>query len=138
MTQDVLLSAEDLTVSFRARRRLLSPAEEIRAVDGVDLKVLRGQTLGLVGESGCGKSTTGYALLRLVNGSGRVLFDGTDIMSLPSRQLRSIRRRIQIIFQDAAASLDPRMTIGDLISEALDLHGLHKGEQRPRRVRELL
>lgn len=135
---EILLSAEGLAVTFKGRTRLFSPADEVRAVDGVDLKVMRGQTLGLVGESGCGKSTTGYAMLRLVEGSGRVLFDGVDILTLPPERMRSMRRRVQIIFQDAAASLDPRMTIGDLISEALDLHGLHKGPARLPRMRELL
>ena len=138
MNGDVLLSTEGLSVSFPGRARLFSRPDAVRAVDGIDLKVVRGQTLGLVGESGCGKSTTGYALLRLVEGRGRVMFDGVDIMSLPSDKMRSIRRRIQIVFQDAAASLDPRMTIGDLIAEALDLHGLHKGASRAARVSELL
>jgi len=138
MSQAVLLSAEGLTVSFPGRARPFAKPDVVRAVDGVDLVIKRGQTLGLVGESGCGKSTTGYALLRLNKGSGRVMFDGIDLMQLPPEKLRSMRRRIQIIFQDAAASLDPRMTIGDLIAEALDLHGLHTGESRQPRVRELL
>ena len=138
MSQAVLLSAEGLTVSFPGRARPFAKPDVVRAVDGVDLTIKRGQTLGLVGESGCGKSTTGYALLRLNKGSGRVMFDGIDLMQLPPEKLRSMRRRIQIIFQDAAASLDPRMTIGDLIAEALDLHGLHTGESRQPRVRELL
>lgn len=133
-----LLTVEDLRVSFRGRSRMFGPPDTIKAVDGIELKVQRGQTLGLVGESGCGKSTTGYALLRLVKGQGRVLFDGIDLMQLPARKLRDMRRRVQIIFQDAAASLDPRITIGDLISEALDIHGLHKGGSRRARVRELL
>jgi oligopeptide transport system ATP-binding protein len=138
VTKEVLLAADNLVVQFPGRARLFRPVDTVRAVDGIDLEVRRGQTLGLVGESGCGKSTTGYALLRLVNASGRVMFDGVDIMALPPERLRGMRRRIQIIFQDAAASLDPRMTIGDLIAEALDLHGLHKGDKRPVRVRELL
>ncbi len=138
MTQSVLLSAQGLTVSFTGRARPFAKPDIVRAVDGVDLTIKRGQTLGLVGESGCGKSTTGYALLRLNKGTGRVLFDGVDLMTLPPARLRSMRRRIQIIFQDAAASLDPRMTIGDLISEALDLHDLHRGPARMPRVRELL
>ncbi|RYE09654.1 MAG: ATP-binding cassette domain-containing protein [Hyphomicrobiales bacterium] len=138
MSDALLLSAEGLTVSFPGRARLFAKRDVVRAVDGVDLKIKRGQTLGLVGESGCGKSTTGYALLRLNKASGRVMFDGVDLMTLPADGLRQMRRRIQIIFQDAAASLDPRMTIGDLISEALDLHKLHTGERRAPRVRELL
>jgi oligopeptide/dipeptide ABC transporter ATP-binding protein len=138
MSEAVLLSAEGLTVSFPGRARLFSKPDVVRAADGVDLTIQRGQTLGLVGESGCGKSTTGYALLRLNKGSGRVMFDGVDLMTLPPERLRSMRRRIQIIFQDAAASLDPRMTIGDLIDEAPDLHHLPPGASRQPRARELL
>ncbi|MGI6853505.1 ABC transporter ATP-binding protein [Mesorhizobium sp. 1B3] len=138
MTERPLLQAEGLVVSFAGRAKLFSPPDVVRAVDGVDLKISKGRTLGLVGESGCGKSTTGYALLRLNKATGKILLDGTDIMSLSPHHLRQMRRRVQIIFQDAAASLDPRMTIGDLISEALDLHDLHAGEHRGPRVRELL
>src|SRR6202035_2404785 len=92
-----------------------------------------------VGESGGGKSTTGYAILQLIRPTaGRVVFDGTDIAALPKSKLRPFRRRMQIIFQDSAASLNPRMPIGDLIAEALDIHGLYPGRQRPGRVRQLL
>lgn len=138
MNEDVLLSAQGLSVSFPGRPRLFGEPDILRAVDNVDLTIKRGKTLGLVGESGCGKSTTGFALLRLNRASGKVLFDGVDLMTLSEDRLRSMRRRIQVIFQDAAASLDPRMTIGDLIAEALDLHNLHTGAARQPRVRELL
>jgi len=138
VNDDILLSVEGLEVSFPGRDQVLGQAAPIRAVDGVSFKVKRGKTIGLVGESGCGKSTTGFALLRLVAGRGQVIFDGEDMMALPPNRLRALRRKIQLIFQDAAASLDPRMTIGDLISEALDVHGLHKGAGRQDRVRELL
>jgi oligopeptide/dipeptide ABC transporter ATP-binding protein len=108
-------------------------------VDGVSFVVERGKTLGLVGESGCGKSTTGYSLLQLIKpASGRVLVDGVDITEISGREMRVYRRRLQIIFQDAAASLDPRMSIGDLIREALDIHGLAKGAARTPRIRRLL
>jgi len=111
----------------------------VRAVDGVSFGVERGRTLGLVGESGCGKSTTGYAILQLVQPTaGRVLYDGTDLCRLDKPALRRMRRKLQIIFQDSHASLNPRMPIGDLIGEALDIHGLSRGAARARRIRELL
>jgi oligopeptide transport system ATP-binding protein len=111
----------------------------VKAVDGVSFGVERGRTLGLVGESGCGKSTTGYAILQLVRPSaGRVLYDGTDLCQLDTPDLRRLRRRLQIIFQDSHASLNPRMPVGDLLGEALDIHGLFPGAARAPRIRELL
>lgn len=133
-----LLAVKDLKVSFAGRSRLFGTPDVIKAVDGIDLKVMRGQTLGLVGESGCGKSTTGYALLRLVKAQGKVMFDGVDLLTVSADKLRMMRRHIQIIFQDAAASLDPRMTVGNLIAEVLDIHRLHTGSNRQSRVGELL
>jgi oligopeptide transport system ATP-binding protein len=128
-----LLQIEDLRVHFAA------PTSTIKAVDGVSFSVERGQTLGLVGESGCGKSTTGYALLQLIRPTGgKVLYGGTDLCTLPTRELRRMRRKMQIIFQDAHASLNPRLPIGDLVGEALDIHGLHPGRARRERIRELL
>jgi oligopeptide/dipeptide ABC transporter ATP-binding protein len=135
-----LLSVEGLVVHFDAPRSAFGPAAPpVRAVDGVSFTLARGRTLGLVGESGCGKSTTGYAILQLVRPtSGRVVFDGTDVAALPAKGLRPFRRRMQIIFQDASASLNPRMPVGDLITEALEIHCLHRGAGRGRRVRQLL
>jgi oligopeptide/dipeptide ABC transporter ATP-binding protein len=134
-----LLVVEDLRVHFPAAGRLFRPGPPVRAVDGVSFSVGRGRTLGLVGESGCGKSTTGYGVLQLIRPtSGRVLLEGADLTTLDSKALRPLRRRMQIIFQDSAASLDPRMPVGDLIAEVLDIHGLHKGRERPKRVRRLL
>lgn len=138
MTTAPLLNVEDLRVGFPGNSRLFQRPETVQAVAGVNLKVERGRTLGLVGESGCGKSTIGYAILRLVESTGRVTFEGTDLNTLSAREMRPIRRRIQIIFQDAASSLDPRMTIGDLIAEALDIHNLHVGSARKERIKELL
>jgi oligopeptide transport system ATP-binding protein len=135
-----LLMVEGLAVHFDSPRRAFgTAASPVRAVDGVSFTLTRGHTLGLVGESGCGKSTTGYAILQLIRPTaGRVVFDGTDIAALPAKSLRPFRRRMQIIFQDAAASLNPHMPIGDLINEALDIHGLHRGRGRGRRIRQLL
>jgi oligopeptide/dipeptide ABC transporter ATP-binding protein len=135
-----LLTVERLAVHFASPRSAFGQKPSpVRAVDGVSFTLARGRTLGLVGESGCGKSTTGYAILQLIRPTaGRVVFDGTDIAALPAKSLRPFRRRMQIIFQDAAASLNPRMPIGDIITEALDIHGLHRGAGRGRRIRQLL
>jgi len=130
-----LLEVEDLDVHFG---RPGAPGT-VKAVDSVSFKVEKGRTLGLVGESGCGKSTTGYAILQLVRAtSGRVMFGGMDLCELSKRDLRRMRRKLQIIFQDAHASLNPRMPIGDLVGEALDIHGLFRGSTRAGRIRELL
>ncbi|MBT5263819.1 MAG: ATP-binding cassette domain-containing protein [Rhodospirillaceae bacterium] len=111
----------------------------IKAVDGVSFDIKRGETLGLVGESGCGKSTTGRAILRLYEAtSGRVILDGVDIASLNSEDLRRTRPRMQMVFQDPQACLNPRMTVGSIISEPLQEHGLLNGSERQKRVEELL
>lgn len=112
----------------------------VHAVDGVDLQVMRGETLGLVGESGCGKSTLGRSILRLVEPTdGRVLFKGQDLRSLGGSALRRTRREMAMIFQDPFASLDPRQTVGEIVAEPLDIHGLYTTrEGRRRRVEELL
>jgi peptide/nickel transport system ATP-binding protein/oligopeptide transport system ATP-binding protein len=139
---DVLVRARDLQVHFPVRssglRRRTTGA--VRAVDGVDLDVRRGEVLGLVGESGCGKSTLGNALLRLVEPTGgSVEFDGTDVTGLSKRDLRALRRRAVMVFQDPYASLDPRMTVGQTVAEPLQVHGLHPGTAaRTARVAELL
>ncbi|WP_233517603.1 ABC transporter ATP-binding protein [Geodermatophilus marinus] len=140
--RDVLVSARGLEVHFPIRgsgfRR--RPIGAVRAVDGVDLDVYRGETLGLVGESGCGKSTLGNALLRLVPPTGgRVTFDGIDVTALDRRRLRELRRRAGMVFQDPFASLDPRRTVAQTVSEPLEVHGL-AGDRRERaaRVGELL
>ena len=139
MTGGRLLEVTDLAVHF-PRRRGLRRLPPLQAVEGVDLTLDRGETLGLVGESGCGKSTTGLALLRLVEPTrGRVVFDGEDVTTLPRRELRALRRRIAMIFQDPFASLNPRQTIGQSIAEPLEVHGLaDDATQRRRRVSELL
>jgi oligopeptide/dipeptide ABC transporter ATP-binding protein len=136
-----LLHVRDLRVHFPIRRGWLLRriVGKVRAVDGVDLDVRLGQTVGLVGESGCGKSTTGKAIVRLLKPTeGSIAFDGHDLARLSARSLRPYRRRIQMIFQDPFASLDSRMTVHDIIGEPLVVHRIASGKALRNRVRELL
>ena len=134
-----LLRVQDLTKHFVVRDGSLGTRKYVKAVDGVTLSVDSGKTLGLVGESGCGKSTTGRAMMRLIEPtSGTVEFDGKDVMSLRGRDLKAFRREIQIIFQDPYASLNPRFTIGEIIAEPLHIHGIGTRVERANRVKELL
>jgi oligopeptide/dipeptide ABC transporter ATP-binding protein len=139
-TDDVLLSAEELKTHFPVRGGVLSRVKGwVKAVDGVSLRVRRGRTLGLVGESGCGKTTVGRTVLRLIPATGgTVRFDGMDVFAMPRRNLRALRRRMQIIFQDPVGSLNPRLTVGSIVGEALAVHGIARGRERDRRVSELL
>nr|WP_244545390.1 oligopeptide/dipeptide ABC transporter ATP-binding protein [Devosia enhydra] len=129
------MSVEDLGVEFR----LPGFGRRLSAVDGVSFDILRGETLGLVGESGCGKSTLGRAVIQLIPPTrGRVRFDGRDIAGLNASQMRPVRARMQMVFQDPYASLNPRMTIGQTLEESLVVHRLESGAARLARVSELL
>src|ERR1700710_1872913 len=131
--QDTLLDVDNLVVEYPVG------AKTVHAVSGVSLQVARGETLGLVGESGCGKSTLGRAVLQLRRPvSGRVVFDGHDLMAMSGNALRRMRRRVQLIFQDPIASLNPRRRIGDIVAEPLVIAGTDDRAERDRRVREVL
>ncbi len=138
--QAPLLSVRNLTKHFPRKTGIFGgTTETVRAVDGVSFDVNAGETLGLVGESGCGKTTTGRAILRLVEPtSGEITFDGTNVLATNGAPLRKLRRKMQIVFQDPYSSLNPRMTIGDIVREGLTIHRLAEGAEADKRVRMLL
>jgi oligopeptide/dipeptide ABC transporter ATP-binding protein len=135
-----LLEAKNLVKHFVADRSMFGrPKAYVRAVDGVSFSVDAGETLALVGESGCGKSTVSRLVLRLIEpDAGEIRFDGADLLAMDANELRAFRRDAQIIFQDPYASLNPRMTVGQILTEPLALHGLARPDQRRERVEELL
>ncbi len=138
---EVLLDIQDLRKYYPQRRGLLQATKgHVRAVDGVSFTIRRGETLGLVGESGCGKSTTGRAILHLTKPTGgRVVYDGKSVGDLDRLHLRELRRRAQIVFQDPFGTLNPRLTVGSMPREVLRVHGLGgEGASRERRVHGLL
>ncbi|MDI9459883.1 MAG: dipeptide ABC transporter ATP-binding protein [Bacillota bacterium] len=138
---EVLLEVRNLVKHFPIRQGIIFTKQvgAVQAVDDISFTVKKGETLGLVGESGCGKTTTGRVILRLIEPtSGAVIFDGKNVPALPKDELRELRKDMQIIFQDPYGSLNPRMTVGDIIGEPLHIHKLARGPEREKRVRELL
>ncbi|RMG50280.1 MAG: dipeptide ABC transporter ATP-binding protein [Acidobacteria bacterium] len=135
-----LVEVIELKKYFAVRRGLFGTRRQpVRAVDGISFTIRRGETFALVGESGCGKTTTGRCLLRLIEPtSGSIRFEGKDLLSLDRSEMRAMRRHMQIIFQDPYAALDPRMTIGQIIEEPLQIHRWGTKAERRERVRELL
>ncbi|NTW97969.1 MAG: dipeptide ABC transporter ATP-binding protein [Oscillochloris sp.] len=136
-----LIDVRDLEMHFPVTRGIIFQRRvgTIKAVDGISFSIKKGETLGLVGESGCGKSTTGRAILQLYRPTaGNVLFEGQDLTKLSGDALRKMRRRVQMIFQDPYASLNPRMTVGDIIGEPIRVHKLREGKAVRERVEELL
>jgi oligopeptide/dipeptide ABC transporter ATP-binding protein len=140
MSSGTLLEVRDLVKHFAVRRGLLGrPSEWVKAVDGVSFHVRAGETLALVGESGCGKTTAGRAILRLIEpSSGSVYFDGQELLKLKAGDLQRMRRHMQIVFQDPYSSLNPRMTVGNIVGEALRVHGIALGDELTERVAHIL
>jgi oligopeptide/dipeptide ABC transporter ATP-binding protein len=136
---DALLAARGLRKHFPVRSGWLGGRAPLRAVEEVDLEIRSGETLGLVGESGCGKTTLGRVLLRLLEADqGQILFEGRDVRRASRRELRGLRRRMQIVFQDPYASLNPRLTVGEAIGEGLAIHRVATRSERRERVARLL
>ncbi|MEW6232297.1 MAG: oligopeptide/dipeptide ABC transporter ATP-binding protein [Chloroflexota bacterium] len=138
---EILLEVKGLKMHFPLTQGIIIQRQvgAVKAVDGLNFFIRRGETLGLVGESGCGKSTTGRAILQLYRPTaGQVLFEGQDLCKMGGERLRQMRRRMQMIFQDPYASLNPRMTVGNIIGEPMEIHNLAKGKEKQEKVQELL
>lgn len=132
--REILIQVKDLKKYFKIGKKAI-----LKAVDGVDFNIYKGETLGLVGESGCGKTTCGKTVMGLYDATdGEVLFEGVDIHKLDKRAKKDFTKKAQIIFQDPYSSLNPRMTVGDIIGEGIDIHSLYSGKERQEKIFELL
>jgi len=138
--EEYILEVNNLVKHFPLGGGLFSKKQQVvQAVNGISFKVKRGETLGIVGESGCGKSTAGRSIIRLYEPTaGQIIFEGKDVTKAKGNDLMELRRNMQMIFQDPYASLNPRMTVGDIVAEALDIHRLARGQERTKRIFELL
>jgi oligopeptide transport system ATP-binding protein len=140
MQDDALVNVENLVMYFPVTAGVMrKKIADVKAVDGISFYVKKGETLGLVGESGCGKTTTGRCILRMYDVTGgKILFEGNDLTKIKGKELRNTRRNMQLIFQDPYASLDPRMTAGDIVGEPLRVHHLAQGKEYKEQIDELL
>lgn len=137
--EEALLQIRDLKKYFPVKGKWFQPTTHVKAVDGVSFSIQKGETVGLVGESGCGKSTTGRALLHLIPPTdGEVVYRGKNLSALTNQERRLLRRELQIVFQDPYASLDPRMKIRDVLLEPLEIHGIGSKQERLKKVEEIL
>ena len=138
MTEPIL-KVDQCCTWFDVTKGLLAKKQIVKAVNGVSFEIYPGESFGLVGESGCGKSTLGRTIVKIYSpASGHIYYKGTDITTLKGAQLRDYRKHVQMIFQDPYASLDPRMTVGEIIREPMDIHHLYTPHEREERVVELL
>ena len=139
-TNNILVDVQDLKMYFPVTAGVTrKKVADVKAVDGISFFIRKGETMGLVGESGCGKTTTGRCILQLYQVTeGKVFFEGKDLTMIKGSAMRALRRNMQLIFQDPYASLDPRMTAGDIIGEPLLVHNLVKGKEYKEQVAELL
>ncbi|WP_366924563.1 ATP-binding cassette domain-containing protein [Metallumcola ferriviriculae] len=136
---EALIKVRNLKKYFPVSKGMLAPKSYLRAVDGVSFNIVKGETLGLVGESGCGKTTVGRTIIRLYQPTdGKVLYKGKNIFDMKGKEAASLNRSMQMIFQDPYAALNPRMTVSDIIGEALDIHKLAQGKERTKRIHHLL
>ncbi|WP_294578104.1 ABC transporter ATP-binding protein [uncultured Thomasclavelia sp.] len=139
MDKKPVLKIEDLKVYFQIGGGFLKKKDIVKAVDGISFEIYEGETFGLVGESGCGKSTTGRAIVKInTPTAGKIYVNGKDITTIKGKELKQFKRDVQMIFQDPYASLNPRMTVGEIIREPMDIHNIGTKEEREKRVRELL
>ncbi|MFT5875791.1 MAG: oligopeptide transport system ATP-binding protein [Clostridium sp.] len=138
--EKVLVEIKNLKKFFPVKKGLFAPNNSfVKAVDGISFTINKGETLGLVGESGCGKTTCGRTIIKLYEPTGgQIIYDGHDLSKLSPRQMLPYRKKIQMIFQDPYASLNSRMTVGDIVGESIDIHGSYRGKERMERIQELL